>query len=243
MTRATGPLRILLACMMLSVGLAFVPAPADVFAPAPERAEAIPVPTTVPVLLVPGWFDTDRDLAALRIRLIGAGWAVENVASVSFSEPTGENRQHAAEIGEAARRLAERTGAEKIDIVAHSMGGLAARWYLLHDDDAPVRRVVFLATPHHGTMTAYLAWGDGGQNMKPGSPFLDSLNAGPVLPPGMEALTVRTPLDTHVIPGENGILAGIPDRTVCCPTHAGLLRSMDAFRILRRFLEHGLVDG
>lgn len=227
MTRV-GLARCVVVCVMLGTGLAFVPAPP---------------PTTVPVLLVPGWFDTDRDLAALRIRLIGAGWPVESVASVSFSEPTGANRQHADEIGEAARMLAERTGAEKIDIVAHSMGGLATRWYLLHEDDPPVRRVAFLATPHHGTMTAYLAWGAGGENMKPGSPFLDSLNAGPAIPLGMEALTVRTPLDTHVIPGENGLLDGVPDRTVCCPTHAGLLRSMDAFRILRRFLEHGLVDG
>ena len=44
----------------------------------------------VPVLLVPGWFDTERDLAALRIRLVSAGWESDHVATVTFSDP--ENR-------------------------------------------------------------------------------------------------------------------------------------------------------
>ena len=43
----------------------------------------------VPVLLVPGWFDTGRDMAALRIRLIAAGWEADHVQTVTFSDPVG----------------------------------------------------------------------------------------------------------------------------------------------------------
>ena len=43
-------------------------------------------PTEVPVLLIPGWFDTERDLAALRIRLISAGWPT--IARLTMTPPT-----------------------------------------------------------------------------------------------------------------------------------------------------------
>jgi pimeloyl-ACP methyl ester carboxylesterase len=192
--------------------------------------------SSVPIVLVPGWFDTGRDMATLRIRLIGAGWAPERVLALTFRSPTGGNRAHAQELGAAIEALRETTGADQVDIVAHSMGGLATRWYLARTPDAPVRRVAFIASPHRGTYAAYLAWGEGRADMVPGSPFLDSLNARPAVPAGIEAITVRTPVDTHILPGESARLPSVPDFEVCCPTHAGLLRDLEVFQIVRRFL-------
>jgi triacylglycerol lipase len=133
--------------------------------------------------------------------------------------------------------LLEETGAEEVDIVAHSMGGLATRWYLLSRHPTPVRRVVFLGSPHHGTLAAHLAWGAGGDEMTPGSDFLDALNGAPPVPDGVEAITVRTPIDTRVVPGESALLPGVEDHTVCCPTHPGLVEDEEVFRIVARFLE------
>jgi len=192
--------------------------------------------TYVPVLLVPGWFDSGRDMAPLRLRLLAAGWPASHVEALSFRDPTGSNRTHAEEIDSAAKDLLARTGAPRLDIVAHSMGGLATRWALNGPFAPPVRRVVFLATPHRGTWAAYVAWGAGGDEMEPGSPFLDSLNAHPPVPPGVEAMTIRTPLDTHVLPEESATLPGVTDHTVCCPTHEGLIGDMEAFRLIRQFL-------
>jgi len=194
----------------------------------------------VPVLLVPGWFDTERDLAALRIRLISAGWATDHVATVTFRDPTGSSRDHAQEVDSAARVLREATGHEELDIVAHSMGGLATRWFMLRAGSPHVRRVVFVASPHRGTYSAYVAWGDGSREMRPGSAFLETLNAAPAVPIGVEALTIRTAIDTHVIPAESALLPGVADETVCCPSHAGLLRDLEVFRIIRRFLDEGV---
>lgn len=193
----------------------------------------------VPVLLVPGWFDTERDLAALRIRLVSAGWEPDYVATVTFTDPTGSNRAHAQEIERAAGDLLDDTGHEQFDVVAHSMGGLATRWFMLQSEAPRVRRAVFVATPHAGTLSAYVAWGDGGTEMEPGSAFLDTLNAAPPVPDGVEALTIRTPVDTRIIPGESAMLPGVRDEIVCCPTHAGLVRDLEAFRIIRRFLDQG----
>lgn len=190
-----------------------------------------------PVLLVPGWLDTERDLAALRIRLLGAGWPSDRVEAITFEEPTGSNRDHAAELSEAIDRLRARTGSDEVDVVAHSMGGLATRWYILTHPMHPIRRVVFIGSPHRGTLSAHLAWGGGREEMMPDSPFLDSLNTAQPAPAGVEAMTIRTVIDTHIVPGETATLPGVPDHELCCPTHAGLLRDEDVFGLVLSFLE------
>jgi triacylglycerol lipase len=191
-----------------------------------------------PVILVPGWFDTGRDLAALRIRLLGVGLDGDWARTLTFADPTGSNMDHAEEIDSLVVEVLAETGAERVDIIAHSMGGLATRWYLNTHVAAPVRRVAFLGTPHRGTLAAHLAWGDGRDEMLPDSPFLQALNAQAVLPAGVEAITVRTPIDTRVVPGESATLPGVPDHVVCCPTHTGLLQDEDTFLIVLDFLEH-----
>ncbi len=195
--------------------------------------------TSVPVLLVPGWSNTGRDLEALRLRLVSAGWPAGRVDALTFRDPVGSNRAHAAEIDSAAAALLSRTSADRLDIVAHSMGGLATRYALAEPGAPAVRRVVFLATPQRGTWAAYLAWGEGAGEMRPGSAFLDTLNAAPPVPAGVRALTIRSLLDMHVLPEESGVLPGVPDRVVCCPTHEGLVRDMDTFRAIRGFLADG----
>lgn len=190
-----------------------------------------------PVVLVPGWLDTGRDLAALRIRLLGAGLDETMVRTLTFRDPTGSNVEHAQEIDSLVTETLAESGADRVDVVAHSMGGLATRWYLATRPGAPVRRVAFLATPHHGTLSAHLAWGDGRDEMLPDSRFLAELNAREPVPEGVEAITVRTPIDTHVVPGESAMLPGVEDHVVCCPTHPGLLDDEEVFLVVLDFLE------
>jgi hypothetical protein len=88
----------------------------------------------------------------------------------------GSNLKHATEIDEYVQRVLAATGAPKVDIVANSVGGLAARWYMKPSDpkkpsdpnlDAEVfpvfptfdgaryvRDVALLAVPNHGTELA-----------------------------------------------------------------------------------------
>jgi hypothetical protein len=77
--------------------------------------------------------------------------------------------------------------------------------------------------------------------MLPGSPFLEALNAVPGAPAGVQMMTVRSPLDAHILPAESGTLPGVPDVEVCCPTHEGLMRDAAVFGVIRRFLEDGVV--
>lgn len=217
------------------------PANAHESPPDPESPARV---LQVPVLLVPGWSDTAEELRELQRRFVDSGWDSAWVRTLTFEDPVGSNREHGREVALALADLRAATGSPVVDVVAHSMGGLAVRHHLAHRDPAAtgVRRVVFLATPHHGTWSALVAWGEGGEEMIPGSEFLLGLMRGAPLPPGVEALTVRTPVDLHIVPQESAQLAGVPDVQLCCPTHAGLVSDDRAFRVIQGFLVDGTVS-
>jgi triacylglycerol lipase len=203
-------------------------------------ATALPAPDPpIPVLLVPGWGDQAVSLVPLRRRFTAAGWPESRVSILSFSDPVGSNASHAADIDRAVRVLRGLTGEARVDIVAHSMGGLATRQFLLDGDEAiAVRRAVFLGTPHRGSVAAVLSWGEGGREMVPGSAFLTRLNGERAVPEGVRALSVRTPVDSRVIPASSSILhgEGVFNMELCCPTHTALVDDDRTFREVLAFL-------
>jgi triacylglycerol lipase len=196
----------------------------------------------VPVLVVPGWGDQAPVVEPIRRRLTEQGWPESRVVAFSFRDAFGSNQAHAEEIDGAVRTLMALTGASEVDVVAHSMGGLALRYYLRTGETAAsVRRAVFLGTPHRGTAAAVLAWGDGGREMVPGSDFLMGLNQGRPVPEGVEALAIRTPVDLRVIPASSGRLAGpgVENLEICCPSHNALVDHEETFLEILRFLQEG----
>lgn len=196
-------------------------------------------PEVVPVVLVPGWADEAPMMEPLRRRLADGGWPEARVSALTFDDPVGSNEENARQIAQAVEVLKGLTGASRVDVVAHSMGGLAVRHYLLFEGGAQdVRRVVFLATPHRGTVAAMLAWGEGGRQMVPGSEFLNRLNDGGI-PGGVEALAIRTPVDLRVIPASSALLPGALNLEICCPTHTQLVDDDQTADRVMGFLRHG----
>jgi triacylglycerol lipase len=185
-----------------------------------------------PVLLVPGWSERPQFLDPLRDRFVEAGWNGADVRAHGFEDPHGSNVDHAEELAEALHALRAQAGSEAVDIVAHSMGGLAVRHLLLHVDPGLVRRAVFLGTPHRGTISAYLAWGEGGLEMRPRSAFVRSVGA----PLPVPVLDVYSPVDTHVLPAWSAVMAGTEKALVWC-SHRGMVRHAGAFARIRAFLE------
>lgn len=224
--------------MILSVALlGFIFFPAGVAAS--QRMPIVSSTDRTPVLLVPGWGDEAEEVRPLRRRLAEAGWSVTHLSVLTFSDPYGSNEAHVPEIAVAVDRMRQMTGVERIDIVAHSMGGLAVRRFLTRESDHGVRRVVFLGTPHHGTVAARLAWGEGAAEMIPESDFLLELNDPARSANGTEMLAIRSPLDLVVIPNSSAVLSGAENLEVCCPTHQGLLDDPQTFIQIEGFLLHG----
>jgi len=197
-------------------------------------------PERRPVLLVPGWMGRSLDMMALKERLLRDGWAEEDVFPLEFADPVGSSLDHAVELEQALQDALRETGVREMDIVAHSMGGLAL-WVLLQQKGTllPVNRAVFLATPFQGTVTAYLAWGEGGSEMVPGSPFLEGLHQGGLPQMWVNSMVIRTPLDLTVLPGYGVTPLGIGDQVICCPTHQGLLDHEETYLLVRDFLLNG----
>ena len=60
-----------------------------------------------------------------------------------------------------ARIAKKRSGSDKIDVVAHSMGGLIARYYIERLNRLDIRKLVMLGTPNGGSAKAYYPWEGG----------------------------------------------------------------------------------
>lgn len=73
------------------------------------------------------------------------------------------NVLNAAFLRNKINQIKEICSCEKVDIVAHSMGGLLARQYIQSNNYADdVDQIIFLGTPHKGSPRSYLIW-EGGE--------------------------------------------------------------------------------
>ena len=95
---------------------------------------------------------------------------------------------------------------ERFVLVGFSMGGLVARHYL--QDLGGVERcdgLVTISTPHHGTRMAYLYFGKGAAEMRPGSVFLSDLHLGQDRLGKLPIISYRTPSDLVILPSTSSI--------------------------------------
>jgi pimeloyl-ACP methyl ester carboxylesterase len=139
--------------------------------------------TEQPVLLLHGFLATPLALSSLVARLHRAGHCAHIVQLGGLlgrfnSLPI---EQVARVVADRVEQLAQAHRRERIDVVAHSAGGLIGRYYVQRLDGARrVRHLVTLGTPHRGTFWAYAGYVLGGlvpslPQMAPGSPLLRAL--------------------------------------------------------------------
>ena len=138
------------------------------------RADPLARPTQgVPVLLVHGYFANRGCFRPLVRRLEALG--VGPVFAPTFTTAFASIERFEAELTAAIERIAAGTGQPRVVVVAHSMGGLAARLHLARHGGARVERLVTLATPHRGTALAAWGVGENARQMRIGSAFLARL--------------------------------------------------------------------
>ncbi|MGY1841734.1 MULTISPECIES: lipase family alpha/beta hydrolase [unclassified Modestobacter] len=176
-----------------------------------------------PVLLVPGYGGSVEALRPLAERLTAEGRDATVVAVPDGG--TGDLRVSADALGDAVDAVLERTGAESVDVIGYSAGGVIARLWAADGGAAQARRVVTLGSPHHGTTVADLArsivpaeCGDGCQQLTTDSDLLAGLNAEDETPAGPSWVSIWTTVDQTVTPPASAELAGaleLPVQSVC----------------------------
>jgi CheY-like chemotaxis protein len=102
----------------------------------------------VPVLLVHGYGCNSGYWAYLIPRLDRARISH---ASVDLEPVLGDIDGYVPIVEQAVEELCAATGAGKVALVAHSMGGLVVRAWMRAHGDARVARAITLGSPHHGT--------------------------------------------------------------------------------------------
>ena len=172
-----------------------------------------------PVLLIPGYGGSTGALQVLADRLTAAGRDATVVPIPG--DGTGPLEDSAAALGTAVAATRARTGADSVDLVGYSAGGVVARLWVADGHAGVVRRVVTLGAPHHGTTIADLAGSvlpadcpAGCQELASGSDLLRRLNAGDETPSGPAWVSVWTTQDRTVTPPDSARLAGALNVTV-----------------------------
>jgi triacylglycerol lipase len=182
-------------------------------------------PAPGPVLLVPGYGGSVSSLERLASRLRAEGR--DTVVVPLPGDGTGDLRGTAKALDEAAD-AAIASGAESVDVVGYSAGGLTARLWAAELGGADVaRRVVTLGSPHAGTQTAALGLAfaatscpEACQQMVPGSELLTGLEA---TPDGPEWTSIWTAVDEVVTPPDSARLDGATNivlQDVCADSQA-----------------------
>lgn len=175
-----------------------------------RRADPRPGDPETPVLLLHGYLANRGSVHLMEQRLTRLGHVVMTYRLGPVQ--MGDIRHSAGFIAGKVDSLIAQTGVQKVDVVAHSMGGLVALDYLKRlNGHTRIRRLILLGTPVHGTWSALMSLvtaplGQATVQLLPGSTFLHDLAAAP-LPPGPEVITIAgerdwlAPPRTTVLPG------------------------------------------
>ncbi len=157
----------------------------------------------LPVLLVHGWGQNRADFWGLAWRLRRrTGRALFGVNYWFF----GPVDRSARRLERAVARVRERTGAPRVHLVCHSLGGVVARHFVETRGGAEVvASVTTLGSPHAGTVRARPHIGEATRQLTPGSAFLAAL--GPPTPPaGVRYHAVWSHTDGMILPADSGSL-------------------------------------
>lgn len=193
--------------------------------------------THTPVVFVHGYTGSPSNWTTAIALFEAAGYSSGELNAFSYNS-YGDNRTNAASLASYVDQVKARTGAAKVDIVNHSMGGLVSDWYL-HElgGSANVAHLASIAGANHGTTAAYACTVYVTcQQMVPGSSFIQQVTSGDETPGSTKYATWYSPCDGVINPYTSTKLDGATNHYVACQTHIGYLTDTATLTAVRQFL-------
>ncbi|HMV53480.1 MAG TPA: alpha/beta fold hydrolase [Rhodocyclaceae bacterium] len=175
----------------------------------------------VPLLLVHGYCCNRGAWWWMKPRLERAGFVV---ATVNLEPVLGGIDDHAQPLSERIEEICRETGAPRVALVCHSMGGLSARAYLRAFGSDRVARMITIGTPHRGSRLARLGLGRNARQMTPGSEWIEQLASQPQVPQS-GVVSIYSLHDNLVAPQDGAILEGADSIPLAGRGHIDLLHS------------------
>ena len=232
----------LAAAIALVVGLLAGAPPANAQA-APETAAAgsAPVASPDPIVFVHG-FGENGARSFFRTSFLRDGVPSDRMFAFDYdagNDRTPSNKVIATRLGNFIRdTVLPRTGATRVDIVAHSMGSLSSRWCIKFGRcEGLVDDWVSLGGPNHGMLLPLGCFivhrgDDACPEMIVGSRFLTDLNRGDETPGPVSYTTVRSTSDDVVRVSGTVPLDGATNHTLRGLDHQELTRDPDVYRLV-----------
>jgi triacylglycerol lipase len=175
-----------------------------------------------PILFVHGWNSNSSTWTTMVNRFAADGWTPAELNNWSYNT-SQSNATTASQIQTKVDQILAATGAPKVDLVSHSMGGLSTRYYVKNlDGGAKVDDWVSLGGPNHGTDTANFCFSTACSEMRVGSTFLKNLNTGDETPGTVNWLTWWSPCDEVINPDSSVALSGATNTQTACMSHSSL---------------------
>jgi triacylglycerol lipase len=186
-------------------------------------AIAAPASAHDPILFVHGWNSSGSTWNTMISRFKADGWTTAELNSWSYNY-SQSNATTASQIATKVNQILAATGAAKVDLISHSMGGLSTRYYVKNlGGGAKVDDWVSLGGPNHGTNTAYFCFSTACKEMRAGSSFLTQLNSGDETPDvGVNWMTWWSPCDEIINPDSSVALNGATNTQTACISHSSL---------------------
>lgn len=183
-----------------------------------------------PILLIHGIFHNKSAFFFLKQKLALKGW--HHFREMNLLTSVYGIESLAKQVQKEVERLREEYETDQVDIVAHSMGGLIARYYLQKlEGDGRVKNLVTLGTPHQGTDWSKLSLLPHIRELRRNSPLLKELKEMP-LPSQTRVVVVFGSLDFLMTPRETAHWQGTRLIELDQLGHAGLLFSERVSQII-----------
>lgn len=198
-------------------------------------ASAETAATHDPIVFVHGYTGSATNWDTMVGRFKADGWTDAELTRKTYSSTTSNKTVATAVAAEVDRVLAA-TGATKVDIVTHSMGGLSSRWFLKSlGGTAKVDDWVSLGGPNHGSGFAYFCGSTPCVEMRPGSTFLRELNATDETPGAVTYGTWASPCD-ELVSVSSTRLVGATNTETACVSHSALVTDAVIYGQVRDFV-------
>lgn len=198
-----------------------------------EEVRPAPADVHTPVVFVPGLGATGAAFRLMRwyFRLHG----FRRCYPAHFESGMGM-RERARHLAGLVRKVRRVTGEKKVDMVAHSLGGIVARLAIADHRLGPsVQTLVTLGSPHQGTYPARYGNTPILHDLRPGSELLSRLAQKP-LPARIRVVCLWSRNDLFVLPAESAILPGSEHIDLTPATHYSYLLHPAVFERVRRVL-------
>ncbi|MCZ9336926.1 lipase [Streptomyces sp. TRM76130] len=200
-------------------------------------ATAQPLSTSTPVVFVHGYTGNASNwVTAMSVFRLN-GWSSSNLFAYEY-DSYGNNVTNAQGLASYVNTVKARTGASKVAIVNHSMGGLVSQYYLkVLGGHSNVSHLASIAGANHGTTFAgacliYTTC----QQMYPGSSFISQISSGDETPGTTAYATWYSACDGVILPYTSTRLSGADNNNVLCQTHIGYLADTIVLGQIARFV-------